>query len=150
MTASRSEIGELWRAVNREIHDRFRQAFRGSGMPFVALIFLRQISEQPGVTVSELARVTGMVKSHVSKTVEQLVRQGYVEKRSDPADQRLLRVYLTQSAVDYKANMEAQAMAAWSGVLDEVPEDQLTDVARGLRILLGALEKSKGRVNADL
>lgn len=146
MPGPRAEISELWRTANREIHDRFRQAFRGCELPFGALILLRHINQQPGVPVSELARQSGTVKSHVSKMVEQLVRQGYVEKRTDPADQRLVRVYVTQSAADTMAEMEARAQDAWSGVVAEVPEGQLADVARGLRILVAALEKANGKV----
>lgn len=146
MPGPRAEISELWRTASREIHDRFRQAFRGCEIPFGALILLRHIDRQPGVAVNELARQSGIVKSHVSKMVEQLVRQGYVEKRTDPADQRLVRVYVTQSAADSMAEMETRAHGVWSAVLDEVPEGQLADVARGLRIVVAALEKANGKV----
>lgn len=99
------------------------------------------------MTIGELARRSGTVKSHVSKMMEQLVRQGYVEKRTDPADQRLVRVYVTRSAA--VAEMETRAREAWSGVVDEIPEAQLEQVVRGLRILLAALEQANGKANQD-
>lgn len=119
----------------------------GSDLPFGALIRLRHIAVEPGVTIGELARRSGTVKSHVSKMMEQLVRQGYVEKRTDPADQRLVRVYVTRSAA--VAEMETRAREAWSGVVDEIPEAQLEQVVRGLRILLAALEQANGKANQD-
>lgn len=140
MPGTRSEIGDLWRSVNREMHDRFRQAFRGCDLPFGALIFLRIIKEHPGVTVGELARNSGFAKSQVSKMIAHLVEQGFAEKRADPADQRLVRIYTTPNAEQTTAGMEERAQAAWSAVMDEVPEAQLADVARGLRILLEALK----------
>ena len=149
MPGQRTEVGELWRKINKDIHHRFRDAFRGCDLPFGGLLLLRHIGRQPGVTVGELARRSGMVKSHVSKMLEQLVRQGYVERRADPADKRLVRAYVTQSATDRMAEMEARAQDAWSAVMDEVPEAQLEDVARGLRILLAALETANGKVNGD-
>ncbi len=149
MSSPRAEIGELWRQIHRETRDRFRQAFRGCELPFIALILLRQIKMQPGVTVSELARQSGTVKSHVSKMVEQLVRQGYVEKKPDPTDQRLLRVYLTQTATDTMAGMEDRAHGIWSEVMEEIPEGQIADVTRGLRILLAALESANRKLNRE-
>jgi len=143
MPEPRAEIGELWRTVNHEIHDRFRQAFRGCDLPVGALILLRLIAHEPGMTVSEVARRSGMVKSHVSNVVEQLVRRDYVEKRPDTADLRLLRVYAKQGATGGMAEMEDRAHSVWSAVMDEVPEGQLADVAHGLRILLAALQKSR-------
>lgn len=145
MPGHRAEIGELWRAVNRGLHDRFRQAFRGCGLPFSALILLRTVQQQPGVTIGELARQTGLVKSQVSKTVEQLVGQGFVEKRADPADQRLVRIYLPESGARGMGEMESRAQAALAGVMDAIPEDDLADVVRGLRILLAALDRANGK-----
>ncbi len=139
---ARTEIGELWRQVNRQMHDRFKQVFRDSDLPFGAMIALRHIQQMPGVTVSELARRSGVVKSHVSSMMDQLARRRYVEKRTDPEDQRLVRVYVAQGAVDQMAEMETRMREAWSGALDEVPDDQLEEVARGLRILLTALENA--------
>lgn len=140
--ANRNEIGELWRRVNREIHDRFKEAFRDSDFHVGVLVMLRHIQMMPGVTVSELSRRSGMVKSHVSSMIEQLVRRGYVEKRPDPDDQRLVRVYVTKAAMDKLGELEARAQRAWAGVLDEVPEDELKHVMRGLEVLLAALDKS--------
>ncbi|HEY3365163.1 MAG TPA: MarR family transcriptional regulator [Symbiobacteriaceae bacterium] len=148
MPELRAEIGELWRSVHREMHERFKHAFRGQEMPG-ALMFLRHIDLEPGATVSELARRSGMVKSHVSNMLEQLFRMGYIEKRSDPADQRLLRIYPTPAVAEIKAAMEARFKEVWAVVMDEIPEGQLADVARGFQILLAALEKANGKVNKD-
>jgi len=143
MPDPRTEIGELWRSVNREMHERFRQAFQGCDLPFGTLILLRVIKGEPGITVGELARRSGMVKSQVSKLVEQLVQQGHVQKQADPSDQRLVRITPVATATGSLAEMEARARAAWAAVVDEVPDAQLADVARGLQILLTALAKAQ-------
>jgi DNA-binding MarR family transcriptional regulator len=139
----RAEIGHLFRQVSREVHERLRHAFRGIDLPPMALFFIKHIDERPGVTVSDLARHCGTVKSHCSKTVDVLVRKGYVEKRADPDDQRLLRVYVTGSGTELMAGLETRALGVWSDVLAGVPEEELADVERGLRTLLGALAKSR-------
>lgn len=143
MPDMRHEIGELWHKVNREVHEHIRHAFRGSELPPVTLILLRYIRKEPGITVGELARKSDMVKSHVSNMVEQLVRQGLVEKRTDPSDQRLLRLFVTQAAVDFTAAMEARSRKAWASVMEALSEEELADVLRGLIILVKALERSK-------
>lgn len=140
---------QLWWRVNREIHDRYRQVFRELELPPMALMLLRTIVQEPGITVSELARRTGSVKSHVSTTVEQLVRLGYVTKRPDPSDQRLLRIETTQAALDLKAEMEAKAHALWSEILAEVGETEIEEMSRSLRTLLTALEKANGKAGSD-
>lgn len=139
---SLDEVSTLWRSVNRLMHDRFRQAFQGCELHPGAMFLLRSISQEPGLTIAELTRRSGTVKSHVSKMADQLVSQGYVEKRADPADQRLTRIYATRAAADIVANVEERAGEAWAGVAKAIPADQREHVVRGLHVLLSALEKA--------
>ncbi len=141
----RSEIGQLWHHVNREIHERVRHAFRDSDLTPMILMMIRIIEEHEGITVSELARRSNTVKSHVSKVIDQLVRQGYVEKRSDPSDQRLLRIYPTKAAGEIKEEMMKRARSAWSEALEGVPEAELESLATGLRSLMKAIDQSKNQ-----
>lgn len=115
----------------------------------MTLMMMRQIEHEPGVSVSELARRSGTVKSHVSKTVDQLVALGLAEKRPDPQDQRLLRVYSTPAASEFKKQMEARALAHWSEVTADIPEADLAAVEHGLRILLGAVTKANSKVEKE-
>ncbi len=139
---SLDEVATLWRSVNRLMHDRFRQAFQGCELHPGAMFLLQNISQHPGLTIAELTRRTMTVKSHVSKMADQLVSQGYAEKRADPTDQRLTRIYATRAATGILASMEERAGEAWAGVTREIPADQREHVVRGLRVLLAALEKA--------
>lgn len=140
MREQRLEIDELWRSVNREMHIFMRHIHQGCELPFMTLVLMRHIDREPGITVIELARRSGSAKSHVSKMVDQLGRQGFVEKRPDPDDQRLVRLYLTRSAREAMAELQGRVRDAWTQVVNELPEGQLDDVVRGLRIFLSTLE----------
>ena len=145
MSDKRIAIGELWRAVNHSIHDRFRQAFKEPALPFGMMMMLRQIGKEPGVTVSEIARRSGLAKSHISKQVDLLASRDMVEKRPDPQDQRLLRLYPTEAAQQAAADMEASVQRAWLQVVEELSEDDLDQVYKGFQILKEALERSKAK-----
>lgn len=148
MSDKRIEIGELWRKINHGLHDTFRQAFKEAELPVGTLMMLRPIGKHPGVTVSEMARRTGMVKSHISTTVDQLVKKGLVEKRPDPQDQRLQRLYLTEPAQQYATAVETKLQAVWVQVVEELSEDELDQVYRGFQILKEALERSKAKTES--
>jgi DNA-binding MarR family transcriptional regulator len=143
----RTEIGLLWHRLNRGMGEHFRQAFRGYDMHPGMLMFLRQIAKAPGITVSELARQTGMVKSHVSKTMDQLLEKGYIEKRPDADDHRLMRVYMTQASSELMAELEGKVKAVWDKIVCEVPEEQVAPALNGLQILLTALESANKKTN---
>lgn len=145
MFTVRDELAELLRSVNREMHESLKLALQGmQGYCFtpVSMFLLRNVHLEPGVTMSDLARRSGLVKSHVSKLVDHFVQEGLVEKRSDPDDQRLVRIYPTKASHDLKAALESRVKA----VLNELPAQEAEEIARGLRTLLRALQKSNEKV----
>lgn len=121
------------------MHDRLRAAFRDSALPPLALGLLRVLRKHPGLTVSEVARRTDVAKSYISRTVEQLVTLGCVERRPDAADQRLTRLYVTDAANEIAAELAAFAEQAWAAALSGLSDEDLEKVAAGLHILLAAL-----------
>ncbi|MEW8977892.1 MAG: MarR family transcriptional regulator [Symbiobacterium sp.] len=142
MSGRRQDISHLWHQVNRRMHSLLNHAFRESAMPPPVFFMLREIVREPGITVSELARRVDMVKSHVSRTVDHLAREGYVRKEPDAGDQRLIRLYARPEAQDRLRRTDAAVRSVWESVVAGVPEEELATVERGLRILLETLERN--------
>lgn len=143
------EISQLWRHVNRNMRTLFQRSMTERDLPPLSFLLLRRIEEEPGVTLTELARRVGSSKSHTSTMVDQLAQEGYVEKRSDPADQRVIRLHLTKEAERRFERMGERAGEVWAIVLQELPEGDIEDIARFLRTLLAALERANARIGED-
>lgn len=139
MRDPRLAVGELWRDLNRTIHEHFRGTWRGTDLHPGAMFLLRHLQHEPGLTVSELARRAGVVKSGVSKLVDQVGQMGLVEKRPDPSDQRLLRLFLTETGAVKIEEMEAKGHSAWFAIVEQISPEDLADVEKGLRILKSAV-----------
>lgn len=148
MSVTTAEIVHLWRQANRQMRGLIRQAVGHYDLPPMAFPLLRHIQDEPGITVSELARRLSTAKSHVSNTIEQLVKEGLVERQSDPADQRMLRLYLSEAATKQLEDMARRTDEAWMLVFEEFPEAELEDVARFLNGLLRALERANDKLTA--
>lgn len=103
------------------------------------MYLLRHLASAPGLTVSELARKAGLVKSGVSKMIDHAAGQGLVEKRPDPEDQRLLRLFLTDRGAETTGKMEAVGRAAWYSIIEQIHPADLADFEKGLRILEAAI-----------
>lgn len=149
MSITPTEVAQLWRYVNREMRELVRSTVKRPELPPLTFPVLFNIRKEPGITVSELARKIGAAKSHISTLTDGLVRDGYIEKQSDPSDQRLIRMYLTSAAVTLLKEHEERAQAMWAMVLQELPEQDLEDLARFLRNLLEAFERAKTTYNAE-
>jgi DNA-binding MarR family transcriptional regulator len=61
-------------------------------------VFLYTVNRLPGLTQEELARELCLNKSTVARALTALEERGFVERKSDLADKRVLLVYPTEKA----------------------------------------------------
>ncbi|MES5819994.1 MarR family transcriptional regulator [Streptomyces sp. RG80] len=104
------EVTEIERALTRitylatraRQHDRL-MALAGVPLDRAAVALLRQIADSEPLRPGELANRLGVEASHVTRTVQQLQKSGYVTRVPDPDDRRAQRIELTeagQQAID--------------------------------------------------
>ncbi|MBX7548157.1 MarR family transcriptional regulator [Streptomyces sp. NPDC004232] len=98
------EVVEIERALTRVTYlsTRSRQHERLMGLAGVpldraAVALLRQIADSEPLRPGELAQRLGVEASHVTRTVQQLQRAGYVSRVPDPDDRRAQRIQLTDA-----------------------------------------------------
>lgn len=129
--------------VHIRLMEHNKELLKRYNLPFTHLIVLAQIKKEAGITVSELARQSGFVKSYISTTIEELSLRGLTDKRPDKNDQRLTRIFLTDPAItllkDIKSYMEEQ----FTDLLDEIPDAQIKSLLAGLTVIHDVLKKGK-------
>ncbi|MBY8339779.1 MarR family transcriptional regulator [Streptomyces sp. KC 17012] len=114
------EIIEIERALTRVTYlsTRARQherlmALAGVPLDRAAVALLRQVADADPLRPGELANRLGVEASHVTRTVQQLQRSGYVTRVPDPADRRAQRIQLTeagQQAIERVRQVGARGM----------------------------------------
>jgi DNA-binding MarR family transcriptional regulator len=67
---------------------------------------LRMLWEQEGRTHSELAGKLNVQPATITKMIQRMERAGFVERRSDPSDERVSRVYLTETGRNIQADVQ--------------------------------------------
>ncbi|MFH8800693.1 MarR family winged helix-turn-helix transcriptional regulator [Streptomyces sp. NPDC017936] len=97
------EVIEIERALTRitylstraRQHDRL-MALAGVPLDRAAVALLRQVADSEPLRPGELAQRLGVEASHVTRTVQQLQKAGYVTRVPDPDDGRAQRIRLTE------------------------------------------------------
>jgi DNA-binding MarR family transcriptional regulator len=139
------ELHALLRDLNRGFHILARGVLDRRVLPPPSLSVLRHVFDSPGLTVSEIARQTGMAKSYVSRTVESLCQTGLLAKSSDPVDQRLVRIHPTpQARADFQ-RMHAAVRSRFASVISRLPDEKADALIDGLRALQAAIERETER-----
>jgi DNA-binding MarR family transcriptional regulator len=76
---------------------------------------LRALWEQEGQTHTELAATLHVQPATMTKMVQRMEKAGFVERKSDPDDHRVSRVYLTDAGRD----VQTQVKQVWRALENE-------------------------------
>jgi DNA-binding MarR family transcriptional regulator len=120
----------FWRLVHLAVH-RYGSHPTGDLLVVLSIILLERAGVAP--TVSDLAEVTGLPKSSVSRYVSTEINTGFLEEAIDPQDRR--RRYL-------KATAHARKEAKWHAA-------QLGDAAKQAQKAISGLGSGEG-AGADM
>jgi len=125
----------LWLVVGAEKPTATPAAFEKLRPRHIQL--MRLLAAEPGVSVRHAAEALSMRPHNLSTLITDLVGSGLVERRGDPHDRRVARLYLS---ADARAEVEGAERDLHSAVVGVV--GRLTDVDQGrIRAALPALAR---------
>lgn len=123
--------------VNAEIRRRLRTEF---GMSIARFDYLAQVHRYPaGLTMTELSSLLMVTGGNVTGLTQELEKDGWVVRETDPTDRRSSRVMFTSPGRDAFERIasvhEAWVIAMFSG-LKSADRLQLTQLLGQLRVLV--------------
>jgi DNA-binding MarR family transcriptional regulator len=124
-------LGHLLNKVCGLRHQRMHDLLDDLGLYRGQPSMLAALWVQDGMTHSELAEQLGKSPATITKTVKRMEKAGFVERRPDPRDERLSRVYLTGAGRDIQSAVEDVWRAFEEQAFAGLGEEELA-VLRGL------------------
>ena len=152
-------IGVVISDVARLLRTEFDRRVRKLGLTRPQWLLLTRLHRHPGASHSELADMLEVEKATAGRMIDRLEANGWVERRAEPGDRRVKRVYLTAEAervhkriwpvaestvddalADLTSQEGKQLMAllvrvkkTLTSVVDEVPARKAAAAARNVR-----------------
>ena len=96
-----------------------------------------------GLTMGELAGRLGMALNSATALVDRLVTAAHLERRSDPADRRIVRVGVTAAGSSLTVAIKAARRAEYDRLLAELTPEQLEALRRAVPALDRMAEAAK-------
>jgi MarR family transcriptional regulator, organic hydroperoxide resistance regulator len=90
------------RMHHRRTHTRFNEMGLGEGQPRI----LHRLTKEDGLSQAELGRRCHLEPATVTVTLTRMERRGLVDRRPDPVDHRLMRVFLTDEGLEMNRVLE--------------------------------------------
>lgn len=109
---------------------------RQSGITGAQLWAMQEMLERPGLRVGELANLMALHQSTTSNMIDRLETSGLVRKERTSADQRVVRLYLTDKGADLLATAPSPARGVLPEALRMLSEEDLSRLQDDLDVLL--------------
>src|SRR5215210_4099780 len=91
-------IGVMISDVARLLRTAFDRRVRRLGITRAQWLVLTRLHRRPGASQSELAEMIEVEKATAGRMIDRLEAKGWVERRAQPDDRRIKRIYLTAEA----------------------------------------------------
>lgn len=121
-------IAQLYRKLNRAL-DRELSPL---GLSHGRYLYLFGLYLEDGRSQQSLADALAFDKAAVTRALSRLEQDGFIERRRNPGDRRVISVYLTEQGRKLRPQMESALAAAIRDITAHLPEAK----ARQLRHLL--------------
>ena len=118
----------------------FHAVVRENGLRVPEWRVLACLSDQDGQTITELATLSLMEQSRLTRIIDQMDGRALVARNADPSDRRRVRVFLTEHGRQLAGEMMEMALAHERKLLAAMPQGQ----GRQLKKVLGALYAQLG------
>jgi len=132
------ELADALVGVQRLIRRRLRSAMTMPRLRGAEVELLRLVEVRQGIGISDAAKELFLASNSVSTLVNQLVRDGFMIRDTDPADRRAARLQLTETAKTRLSDWHARRAELVRGQvdrLDQADRDALRAALPALRQL---------------
>jgi DNA-binding MarR family transcriptional regulator len=124
----------------QKAHGRFKDVLKPYGLTNLQHLVLEGLWYEAGQTAAELGKLLVMDKATLSGVLDRMAEAGWIEKRPDPDDRRVVRLFTTSKAEKQKAELIALRQKANEELLAGFSLEEQVLLKRMLRDLMLAEE----------
>jgi DNA-binding MarR family transcriptional regulator len=133
-------------ALTECVQRRLMTHLQGTGLHWGLRRLLQELWIQDGLSQADLAHAVRSSEASASNMLKHLVDDGWVERRRDPYDYRISRVYLAEKGRELRDAIEQECAA----IHEEICQDLGAEGAKQLTSLLGkALDRLMAAESED-
>lgn len=102
-----------------------------------------ELGRSQHITLNELAELLALDKSTMSRTINNLVDRGLVERELNPEDRRYVSIKLTEEGLAVFQQIEASMEEYYQRVFVSIPTEKRDVVLESLKLLITTVEQNK-------
>jgi MarR family transcriptional regulator, organic hydroperoxide resistance regulator len=126
-------LNRITNSLNRDL----REDFRRIGITVPRWRVLAVLKDRDGRSIGDLAIYTVIEQPTLSRVIDQMERDGLVERRTGAVDSRVVEVHLTPRGTELYATLAPLALRHYRRAVAGMDDESRRELVRLLRHLLG-------------
>jgi len=120
----RAELAATLRELAWTIHRHAPERAGVGPIPTTEVALLKQVIDNPGSTVGDLARELGLRQPNVSAALRSLIQRGFVDRQQQATDRRIAHIVATATGIaEHEAISTAWATPVEAAIAELDPGD---------------------------
>jgi len=133
-------VDELSSWNPREFMGMFKRLHKGA-LSLIHLNVLIELEANGPMSMGSLAEILEVSVASATGIVDRMEKRGFIERRHDEEDRRVVLVHMTQAGLDVFTSIEQRRREGLGKLLQSLTEDELTGLLKGHRALRAARVK---------
>jgi DNA-binding MarR family transcriptional regulator len=121
-----------FRVIEREIAVLVKNGSSCCGVSLSQCHVLLELENKGTVSLSDLSQSMDLDRSTLSRTVDTMVNDGFVERNTFSEDRREVRIMLTQKGKKHASSINTLCDDYYSELLSRIPQSEYTSVIKVL------------------
>ncbi|WEG11853.1 MarR family transcriptional regulator [Pullulanibacillus sp. KACC 23026] len=131
-------IEQRYRMMFRQIQKELNDLFRGENITSHELVFLKQISIEEPVKISDLSKELSVTPSYATALSDRLLQRGYIERKRSEVDRRIVELTSTDQGKALVVELDNKKSQFFLKLYSHFSIEEL----KILDILIGKFEKA--------
>lgn len=135
------EVGTMVQRLVRIIHLFERDQIKPYGFTTSQCYVLVELKKN-NLTMNELSEKMNLTTSTMTRIINNLVRDGLIERTRDKEDRRVVVVGLTSNGVAVANQLESSIIEYYGKIVANLPAGQIDEVLKSVSLLIEAFDKA--------
>ena len=136
------EVGRTVQRLVRIMQLFERDQIKPFGFTTSQCYVLLELNKSAKLTMNELSEKMNLNTSTMTRIINNLVRDGYVERLRDEGDRRVVVAQLTRSGIESASQLQLTIIDYYRDIVSHLPSGQIEDVLKSVSLLINAFERA--------
>jgi len=136
-----TEVGEMIQNLVRTLRVFERNAITDEGFTISQSYILIYLLKSGSLSMNEISEKMNLDRSTITRILDNLIRDGYIEKNRSKNDGRVILASLTPQGKEKTEVLKQKVNQYYKEIIDAVPEGEVLEVVSSVNTLLEALKE---------